>query len=400
MKTRSRFNKYEYLFYAILIILIFHAPTVSTLFHGHDIDDISFLWNDLLHSWKVMSVFVVAFAIHDVFLAPLLVYKHKTWHYLGAIVLLVTVFQLYQCTHRPLDNRPPLAKIERHVHSHGDSITHSHSDVAMPPPPHGKLKENLTTPPPPIQRHDIISFILLVFGLGTNIGVKFYVRSLEARKEMEELEKENLTQKLDHLRYQLRPHFFMNTLNNIHALVDIDPAKAKESIIDLSKLMRYVLYESNHEYVMAAKEVAFTENYVKLMRIRYGENLTFSITPPDDGLQVWLPPLVFISFVENAFKHGASPTKPSFIKIGGSIYTGNDGGTRLLWTCCNSKRKENGNNKVNEASGVGLSNIRRRLDLMFGDNYSLNINDDENEYLVEMDIPVMTSDPNTETTNS
>jgi len=146
---------------------------------------------------------------------------------------------------------------------------------------------------------------------------------------------------------------------------------------------------------MAAKEMGFMENYVKLMRIRYNGNLKFMLTTPDDGTQVWLPPLIFISFVENAFKHGVSTTKPSFIEIKGKIYHGDDQESRLLWTCRNSKRQDNNNGtgKVSEASGVGLSNIRHRLDLMFGKNYTLNITDGEKEFLVEMDIPVKTSDP-------
>ncbi len=385
MESQRRYKKLEYTIYAVLLAVLFLAPTFSTLFHGHDLDDTHFLWNDLLRSWKVLGVFVVAFVIHDVFLAPLLVYKHKTWQYIVGMILLVGVFQLYQCTHRPADALGG-------PHKEG-SVVQPKLNTPPPAPSHPKLKIAPGLAPPPIQRHDIISFILLVLGLGTNIGVKLYSRSLEARKEIEELETENLTQKLEHLRYQIHPHFFMNTLNNIHALVDIDPEQAKECIIDLSRLMRYVLYESNHEYVMAAKEMNFMENYVKLMRIRYSDNLKFELETPDDGTQVWLPPLIFISFVENAFKHGVSTTKPSLIKITGKIYKDQNDRSRLLWTCLNSKRQENGRNKVSEANGVGLSNIRHRLDLMFGTDYTLNINDGEQEFLVEMDIPVKTIDP-------
>ena len=384
MKIHNKFNKQEYIIYAIIIVLMFIIPTVSTLFHGHDIDDTQFLWNDMLKNWESIGLFVIVLALHDVLLAPLLVYRHKTWQYLVGVILLGAAFYSFKYFTRPADNLGPSA------------ISKTFS--TRPPLPPGNKLSALDTPPiapPLIHRHDIISLILLMFGFGTNNGVKFYSRSLVARKEIEELEKENLNQKMEHLRYQIHPHFFMNTLNNIHALVDIDPEKAKESIIDLSKLMRYVLYECNHDYVMAAKEMGFMENYVKLMRIRYNGNLKFMLTTPDDGTQVWLPPLIFISFVENAFKHGVSTTKPSFIEIKGKIYHGDDQESRLLWTCHNSKRHDNNNGagKVSEASGVGLSNIRHRLDLMFGENYTLNITDGEKEFLVEMDIPVKTSDP-------
>ena len=252
--------------------------------------------------------------------------------------------------------------------------------------------------PPAFQRRDIVSFILLLFGLGTNLGVKLYIRSLSAKQRLEELEKENSKQQLEHLKYQLHPHFFMNTLNNIHALVDIDPEKAQESIIDLSKLMRYILYESNHEYVQASREVEFMANYVRLMSLRYNDKLKFTADNSDDGRGIWIPPLIFISFVENAFKHGVSYNKESFIEVGAKRYISDSGEQRLDYTCRNSKQpKKNGNGKkVSEASGVGLVNIKSRLDLMFGNNYTLNITDGNDEYIVNMDIPVYTKDPNTQ----
>lgn len=392
MKTQSRFNKYEYTIYAILTVMIFLAPTFSALFHGHDITDTKFLVDDLLKSWKIFIVYVIAFAIHDFILAPWLVYKHKPWYYVAGVILLIGVFQLYQCSKRPDKMPPPPVEVRN-----GDS--HVTTDDAP------KVNEDISyidiiklpaEAPPPLQRRDIVSFILLLFGLGTNLGVKLYVRSLSAKQELEELEKENTEQQLEHLKYQLHPHFFMNTLNNIHALVDIDPKKAQECIVDLSKLMRYILYESNHEYVQASREVDFMANYVSLMSLRYNDKLKFTADNPDDGRGIWIPPLIFISFVENAFKHGVSYNKESFIKVGANRYTSDSGEHRLNYFCRNSKRpKSNGSRKnVSEASGVGLANIRSRLDLMFGDNYSLDITDGEDEYIVTMDIPVYTSNPN------
>ncbi len=392
MKVQKRFNKYEYTIYAILVAMVFLAPTFSALFHGHDLTDTKFLVNDLLKSWKIFIVYVIAFAIHDQIIAPLLVYKHKTLSYVAGIVVLTGVFMLYQCNRRPdlpesPDGGKPVTELPNGV------------DVAHPgPPPPGAKGEfgvaNAT--PPPFQRRDIVSFILFLFGLGTNLGVKLYIRSLSAKERLEELEKENSKQQLEHLKYQLHPHFFMNTLNNIHALVDIDPEKAQECIINLSKLMRYILYESNHEYVQASREVEFMANYVSLMSIRYNDKFKFTANNSDDGQGIWIPPLIFISFVENAFKHGVSYNKESFIEVGAVRHTNNTGEQRLHYTCRNSKHPTNGNcHKVSEASGVGLSNIRSRLDLMFGKNYSLEITDGDKEYKVTMDIPVYTSDPNT-----
>lgn len=383
MKIHNRFNKHEYIVYTIIIVLMFIIPPISTLLHGHDLGDTQFLLNDTLKSWKTIGIFVLFLFLHDMFIAPLLVYKHKTWQYIVAAIVLIAAFQLYKFSTRPNDP-PESPEISQNIQSR-PQLSQDNNNLN---------NNQFPFAPPLVHRHDIISLILLVFGFGTNIGVKLYARSISARKEMEKLEKENLSQKLEHLRYQIHPHFFMNTLNNIHALVDIDPNKAKETIIDLSKLMRYVLYECNHDYVLAAKEMAFMENYVKLMRIRYNNNLRFDIVTPDDGTTVWLPPLIFISFVENAFKHGVSTTNPSFIAIDGKIYENENHESRLLWTCRNSKRnKGTRGSKVSEANGVGLSNIRHRLDLMFGNNYTINIDETADEFLVEMDIPIKTSDP-------
>lgn len=393
MKVQSRFNKYEYTIYAILLAMIFLAPTFSALFHGHDLTDTEFLVNDLWKSWKIFIVYVIAFAIHDQIIAPLLVYKHKPLYYVAGIIVLAGVFMLYQCSQRP-DTQKPLNEGKPAIELH-DRV-----DVTPPGPPPSLRNEKLDGPhsaPPVLQRRDIVSFILLLFGLGTNLGVKLYIRSLSAKQRLEELEKENTEQRLEHLKYQLHPHFFMNTLNNIHALVDIDPEKAQKCIIDLSKLMRYILYESNNEYVQASREVEFMANYVSLMRIRYNDKLKFSANNSDDGKGIWIPPLIFISFVENAFKHGVSYNQESYIYVQADRYISDKGEQRLHYTCRNSKQqKTNGNGKkVSEANGVGLTNIKSRLDLMFGDNYTLKTTDDDKEYLVEMDIPVYTSDPST-----
>ena len=399
MNFISRINKTEYLVYGVIILLFLVSPTFSTLFHGHDIDDAHFLIDDFMLTLKAMGVFIIAFVIHDIVIAPLLVEKHQPWLYMLGVVVLGSVFMLYQCHRRPAENLGPNhPKTEKRVAPPRD--TKNDLPTAEPlPPPKIDDKDHAPKPiaPPPLRRHDILTIIMFLFGIGTNIGVKFYFRSLEARKKLEHMEKEHFKHSLYQLRHQLHPHFFMNTLNNIHALIDIDPKKAQQCIIDLSRLMRSLLYYSNHEYVQASSEIEFMKNYVQLTRIRYNDKLKFTVTSPNDGTNVWIPPLLFISFVENAFKHGVSYNNESFIDINGKVYDGDNGQKRLYWTCHNSKHKNNGSsnnkNKIDEASGIGLTNVRQRLDLIFGNNYSLIITDGENDYLVEMDIPIFTSDP-------
>ena len=171
----------------------------------------------------------------------------------------------------------------------------------------------------------------------------------------------------------------MNTLNNIHALVDIDPQKAQETIVELSKMMRYVLYEGDRKGVPLSKEMEFIRTYVKLMQLRYTDKVRITLDLPAEVPDRTLPPLMLISFVENAFKHGVSYQRESFIEMKASVE-----GNRLLFTCRNSKA-----DKPNEEKGgVGLANVRKRLNLLFDHDYVLRIHDAADVYSVELNIPL------------
>lgn len=221
----------------------------------------------------------------------------------------------------------------------------------------------------------MIALLMLSF----NIAVKLFFKSLRDKEAMKELERHNLQSELEYLKYQINPHFFMNTLNNIHALVDIDAEKAKGTLVELSKLMRYVLYEANNPQIALSKEVQFLRHYVELMRIRYPECVRIELELPGDGTEVMLPPLLFISFVENAFKHGVSYQKDSFISIRLEL-----DGNSLLFRCLNTK-SAGGEDKHH---GIGLENVRKRLRLLFGNDYALSINEDEYSFEVLLAVPV------------
>ena len=400
MKSQSQFKLIEHFIYGIFLLIILLGPTISTLFHGHSIDETEFLLNDIKHTFKLIVGYLIVCAIHDIFIAPLLVYKHKNWQYCLGVLILGVAFMTYNCSRRPIEPKVPISENIKPANDFPNTSPGlKNFEPTNKAAPHAQrpMNQDIPTPtPPPFSRGDILSVIIFLFSIGTNIGVKLHFSSVVAKREMEELEKENLKQNLKYLKYQLHPHFFMNTLNNIHALVDINPEKAQECIVDLSKLMRYILYDSNHEYVQASREVKFMENYVRLMKLRYNDKLKFTTYNTDDGKGIWIPPLVFISFVENAFKHGVSYNTESFIEVRAQNYTSSSGELRLNYSCRNSKppKSNNSTKTVSEDSGVGLANIKRRLDLMFGDNYSLNITNGDSEFIVNMDIPVHSCDPN------
>ena len=241
-------------------------------------------------------------------------------------------------------------------------------------PPRGEL------PPLFFGQHDIMAFVILFLLLGTNLGMKFYFKMNHEHEILDELKNKNMEQQLEYLKYQINPHFFMNTLNNIHAMVDIDTEKAKALILELSKLMRYLLYEGANSTVPLQHEVDFLNNYLTLMRIRYTEKVKIDVDIPASVPDRNVPPLLFIPFVENAFKHGVSYQKESFIHI--QLLIDDD---TLSFVCRNSKIDE----KDEEHGGVGLANVKKRLQLIYGDNHSLDITDDNKVFDVHLSIPLL-----------
>ena len=172
----------------------------------------------------------------------------------------------------------------------------------------------------------------------------------------------------------------MNTLNNIHALVDIDPEKAKESIEEFSKLMRHVLYEGDKPTIPLPDELDFLRHYIALMRMRYADTVRIDLTLPERADGAEIPPLVLASFVENAFKHGISYEKPSFVRVSVSVEAG-----KIVFRCVNSRQ---GAEQV-QSHGIGLSNVRGRLNLLYGDRYTLHIDQDGEVYDVLLLLPAV-----------
>ena len=241
--------------------------------------------------------------------------------------------------------------------------------------------ERRHTPPLFVGEHDVLSIAVLLLMFGANLGTKYYFRSRRDQRKLEDLEKQNLEQQLEYLKYQINPHFFMNTLNNIHALVDIDPSKAQETIRELSKMMRFVLYEGDKSGVPLTKEFEFIRNYTKLMQLRYSDKVKITIDVPEEAPDVTIPPLMLISFIENAFKHGISYQHDSFIDIKLEI---SNSASNLLFTCRNSKAEK----PNQEKGGVGLANVKKRLDLLYDKSYTLDIKDEPDIYIVELKIPL------------
>ena len=386
-------SRQENLIYLVVWGLLFAAPLLSLYVRTVGDETATFQWNEVLIVWKKFAVFLLLFLIHNFLLAPLLIYGHKRLTYFAFVAVLLGTFTVYQCSSRP--EKPdglPQKEMVRHDFPGPPDRPEGPGRPAFPGPPDRPPKPRhdfrpADAPPPIVGERDILAIVLLLLMFGANLGIKGYFRSRDDRKKLAELEKQNLEQQLEYLRYQINPHFFMNTLNNIHALVDIDPAKAQETIVELSKMMRFVLYEGNKQGVPLSREFDFIRHYVALMQLRYTDRVSISIDLPQEVPDRQIPPLILITFIENAFKHGVSYQRPSFIEMQVSVED-----DRLHFRCRNSKAEAQP--ALGKAEGgVGLVNVRKRLNLLFGSNYTLNIQEGADVYCVDLVIPIKLQTP-------
>ena len=401
--TFEKNRRAETIIYIVLWTMLFMAPVMSMSVRSAQ-TGIDFDWSEIFTVWKQYAVYFLVFLIHNHLMAPMLIYHQQKWRYLGLSVAIVLIFQVYQCNHRPnfRDRGPRHEMIEKFDHQRppmppdfepgefepGDfepgDFEPSEPKQALKPLRHeGPRHKGEKHPPLILGQRDIIALIIVILMLGMNLGIKLYFKQRNDQKHLEELERRNLEQQLEYLKYQINPHFFMNTLNNIHALVDIDPEKAKSTILELSKMMRFVLYEGNKTVVPLDREISFLQNYITLMKLRYTDKVRIQVDVAQPLPNKDVPPLIFITFVENAFKHGVSYRQESFIDIK-IEETKRQDASQLVFTCKNSRIPK----EEDKHGGVGLANVRQRLDLIYGKGYQLDIQDEADMYTVKLAIPL------------
>lgn len=225
------------------------------------------------------------------------------------------------------------------------------------------------------------SVIISVVVLGINLAIGMVFGSIVGKMKTQEDDRMLTKRKMEFLMFQISPHFLMNTLNNIHALVDVDVEKAKEAIVSLSRMLRYMLYETAPEdKVPLHRQMEVYNAYCDLHMLRYGNNVKLKTTIPKDIPNVSLPPLIFIVFLENAFKHGIAYGKEATITT--NLWVENNFlHYSLTNTIVSNKPKQ-------EGGGVGLVNVKKRLDICYGDTYTLNMGEKDGEYHVHLILPI------------
>ena len=335
-------KKRENLVYLIVWVTWFLIPTIKWILEntpGVPVDN----WNELSRQLLSIVPLFILFLIHNFLILPILIKRGKTGKYFLFCWLLLTAFSI--------------------------SLFAFHKRIEP------LEKESYHNPFPP----EVVMILTGMLVVGGNLANALGFKHIQEEQCIKDLEREKQEAQLKYLKYQISPHFFMNTLNNIHALVDIDPEEAKDSIVKLSGLMRYLLYEGDKSTIPLKKEIDFLNQYISLMKLRFSDSVDVSFNASKEIPDMEVPALLFISFVENAFKHGVSYQHESFIDISLDYQGG-----RLLFNCRNSCPEER---NIDKEGGIGIINSQRRLALIYGDDYKMDIINRDNIYTVSVDLP-------------
>ena len=226
----------------------------------------------------------------------------------------------------------------------------------------------------------LMFLVLNVMVVAIAIGIRHFIRTRQIKQQLKDEKAKNTEAELAWLKNQINPHFLFNTLNNISSLTQIDPDAAQDAIAQLSDLLRYAMYETNKNTVPIQGEVEFMRNYISLMELRCNDK-TEVTTTFDVQQNMEIAPLLFISLIENAFKHGVSSSRPSKIDIR-LLQNENE----LVFNCDNTNYPKDDADR--SGSGIGLENTRRRLDLMYAGRYSWEQSLEDNIYHVQIRIKI------------
>jgi hypothetical protein len=372
-----------YLIYGFLWIFFLLIPVITNNYETSED------FKRIQYDWLRMAPFLLVFLINSFLLLPLVLFRGHTKYYLLILLLsagVVTgIFQvmgpvLYKndpgLIQEKLMQDPQWGREEMNPNSPASGFPGS-TEIFKPPVDESR---RITDPYPTIfQFINTLIISLLVAGFNTAIAMtNKWVTEEQSRKEAE---REHIRSELAFLQNQVSPHFFMNTLNNIHSLVDADKELAQDAILRLSALMRYLLYESGKGTTTLSREIEFLKSYVNLMQLRVDESVSIQLDLPDKIEDINLPPLLFISFIENAFKHGVSYRDRSSLSF--SLRQHNHS---LEFVSFNTKSAFSEHKK--NQGGIGLENTRKRLNLLYGDNYQLDILNNDKEFRVSLIIPV------------
>lgn len=374
----------EYVIYLLFWSVLLLSPLFGAFLKGAS------FWptkEEMFSFWEFLLPALILFFLNNNVLMPFLLYKKR-----GRLFVLYLLCIIVACSiifvSFPVGEPPrPRPELQSHAHQHavGTGIATSFVwEAAGDEAPPRRVPRR-----PGVWMFFVdprnVQVLITVFALVFNICVRLFFFTIRRDEHFKELEMENLRSNLEYLRYQINPHFFMNTLNNIHALIDIDKEKAQKTVQGFSRMMRYVLYDTSAVSVPLEKEMAFLDGYIGLMRLRYTDKLEVRTSFANDVQGIHVPPMLFIQFVENAFKHGVTYKKKSIIDVALCVDEASD---KVIFTCRNTMPETPAVPLAPEQVGIGVENARKRLELLYGEEATLHIGNDGEWYNVVIKIPV------------
>lgn len=353
MKLSLKKEYSEIAVYLIVWLFILAVP----LFTSHRLEETSdFIFRDWVRDIPLFILFI----INTVWLVPKVLFKKKILFYVGLVIVL--------CFIAAVISESIFAAVQYfHFESYGP----------IPSPWEPNMPPSLNIFGFGFFNQLVLALLLMSLNTATKVTIKWFQ---DERTRLEE-EKEYRRLELIFLQNQVSPHFFKNTLHNTHALIDIHKKDAQVAIVELSKMMCQLLNESDRGNTTLQKEIEFMESYIDLMKLRVDETVNIHVTIPSSYKNVKIPPLLIMPFIENAFKHGVSYQEKSHINL-----TLEQVDNSLLFNCVNSLVRNKA--QVFGSSGIGLRNVKKRLDLLYGDNYDLLINESYTEFQVRLKVPV------------
>ena len=384
-RRNSNSDRNENVLYLSVWLLIAILPVVLELWEL--INNHGFTWRFVQRWWIGMIPLVIIFLLHNYLLIPKLMKRGKVK---GYCLSLLAILCLYGGVQQVAVQKMRREFQERMI-EHRQRLETSEAPFVRPEQlperaqgQRTEIRPQVPGRPMPSRMHLfplLFKIMLAAMTLGLNVAISLSFTYSREQAKREELLKNRLQEELKYLKQQISPHFLMNVLNNIHEMTEENVKEAQDMILELSYLMRYVLYESENAMTTLAAESRFISSYVALMKRRYVEGIVkVSLDIHDKASEnINLPPLLFISFIENAFKHGVSYNNETHIDI-----KLNEDNGKITFICDNTIPQKKTPAKE---GGVGLSNVRRRLDLLYGEDYSLDIIQDEYSHSVKLIIP-------------
>ena len=306
--------------------------------------------------YVVMNVFYISFYyFNSGFLIPRLLERKKYIEYTVIIILLLVFFGM-------------LPRLYQHIAG----------DLLKIPSAIRQNRPRNTRPP--ILSPGAISIFLLVFIFST--GMNIVNQWLRSERRSKQIENEKLSAELSFLKAQINPHFLFNTLNNIYALAEDRSEQTAPAVMKLSSIMRYVLTEARNDLVALDKEIQFISDYIELQKMRSTNKTLVSFVVRGDTAGRYVTPLIFLPFIENAFKYGISTREMSPIEI---LLEINDQFIRFR---VRNNKHINTSARIADNTGIGIQNTRRRLELLFPNRYALDIADERLSYMVNLKLNI------------